>query len=59
MKKVLVLQVRPEVEVSHVLVSLEALQPESHVKVVDLTKKAVDYTALVQSLFSSDSVQVL
>ncbi|MGE3308822.1 MAG: hypothetical protein AB7O66_02545 [Limisphaerales bacterium] len=59
MRQILVILVRPPDLLQDHLISTQRSLPDSRVDVVDLTTGAPDYSGLLESIFASDSVQVL
>jgi hypothetical protein len=58
MRTILHILTRPEEDLNRELVAQQRTLPETTVEVVDLTKSAPDYDALVEAIFGADSVEV-
>ena len=58
MRTILHILTRPEDDFNRELLAQQRALPETTVEVVDLTRAAPDYDALVEAVFGADSVEV-
>ena len=59
MRTILHILTRPTDEVSRALIDQQRLMPEAMVEIADLVPSAPDYDALVEKIFTADSIEVL
>ena len=58
MRAILHILTRPEDELTSAVIAGQRALPETTVEVADLTSPAPDYKAVVEKIFTADSVQV-
>ena len=58
MRSILHILTRPEDELSRLVITGQRTLPDIAVEVADLTVPAPDYDAVVEKIFTADSVQV-
>ena len=58
MRAILHILTRPEDELTHTVIAAQRALPDTAVETVELTGPAPDYDAVVEKIFTADSVQV-
>lgn len=58
MRTILHIRTWPDEDLSHVLIDRQRTLPDTTIEIVDLTQNNLDYEALVEKIFTADSVEV-